>query len=119
MAFCHLCTKIHYNQNAADKSVNCKKEINMPVDKNGIEVKVGSLVKVIKIDPSVTMNVPDNEAKDINSMLNEVFEVYEIDEYSSAWVEKWWDRGNGQTECHCLSLSSSEMEVVNGNSASS
>jgi len=87
----------------------------MPLDKNGHEVKVGSLVKVLKIDPKVTEFLSDDEAKDVNSMLNEIFEVYEIDEHGGAWVEKWWDRGEGQTESHSLSLSSSEMELVNGN----
>lgn len=85
----------------------------MPVDKHGNEVKVGSRVRVIEIDPGITANLSKEEARDISSMLNEVFEVYEIDEYGGAWVEKLWGRGEGQTESHSLSLSSSEMELVN------
>jgi len=60
----------------------------MPLDKNGDEVKVGSWVKGLKIDPSVTEGLSYEEAKDVNSMLNEIFQVYEIDEYGGAWVEK-------------------------------
>jgi hypothetical protein len=41
-----------------------------------------------------------------------VFEVYEIDEYGTAWVEKSWGEGNGQSRSHHLSLDSDEMEVV-------
>ena len=85
----------------------------MAVDKNGNEVKVGSLVRVIKIDPSLIEILPDEEVDDVKSMLNDVLEVYEIDEYDCAWVEKWWDRGDGETESHSLSLSSSEMELAN------
>ncbi len=70
------------------------------------------MVRVIKIDPSITANLPDDETRDVNSMLNEIFQIYKIDEYDCAWVEKWWDRGNGQTESHSLSLSSPEMELV-------
>jgi hypothetical protein len=84
----------------------------MPFDKNGVEVRVGSFVKLVKIAPNVTMNLGESEIEDINSMLNEVFQVYEIDEYDGAWIEKWWDRGNGQKECHALSLAPSEMVVV-------
>ncbi len=91
----------------------------MPVDKNGNEVKVGSLVRVLKIDQSLIAVLPDEELDDVKSMLNEVLEVYEIDEYDCAWVEKWWDRGNGETESHSLSLSSSEMELVSNGSTSS
>ena len=84
----------------------------MPLDKNGKKVDVGSKVRIINIDPSITANLPKEEVNDINSMLNEVFEVYEIDEYDCAWVEKCWDRGDGQSESHSLSLTSSEMELV-------
>lgn len=91
----------------------------MPIDKNGNEVKVGSLVRVLKIDQSLIAVLPDEELDDVKSMLNEVIEVHEIDEYDCAWVEKWWDRGNGETESHSLSLSSSEMELVSNGSASS
>lgn len=91
----------------------------MPVDRNGNEVKVGSLVRVISIDSSLTDVLPAEEASDVNSMLNEVLEVYEVDEYGCAWVEKWWDRGGGRIESHSLSLSSSEMELVVDGSARS
>lgn len=91
----------------------------MPVDKNGNEVKVGSLVRVLKIDQSLIAVLPDEEVDDVKSMLNDVLEVYEIDEYDGAWVEKWWDRGEGKTGSHSLSLSSLEMELVSDTSTDS
>ena len=84
----------------------------MPVDINGKKVEVGSMVKVLLINPRITEHLPDDEVCDINSMLNQVLEVYEIDEYDCAWVEKWWRRGEDRTESHSLSLSSNEMKLV-------
>ncbi len=84
----------------------------MPVDINGQKVRVGAMVKVLYIDPKITEHLPDEEVRDINSMLNQVLKVYKIDEYDCAWVEKWWQRGEGQTESHSLSLSSNEMELL-------
>lgn len=84
----------------------------MPVDINGKKVEVGAMVKVLHIDPKITKHLPDDEVRDIASMLNQTLEVYEIDAYDCAWVEKWWHRGDGQAESHSLSLSSNEMELV-------
>jgi hypothetical protein len=84
----------------------------MVADKNGKEVKIGSKVKVLLIDPNITKHLPADEAHDIQSMLNDVLEVYEIDANERVWVEKWWNRGEGKTESHSLALSSSEMELI-------
>ena len=47
------------------------------------------------------------------SMIGEVFEVYEIDEYGSPWVGKGWNSENGETyRGHHLALEPAEMEVV-------
>ena len=45
-------------------------------------------------------------------MVGEVFEVREIDEFGSAWVEKWWHDADGQSHNHSLALASHEMEIV-------
>jgi len=45
------------------------------------------------------------EWKCVRSMLGEVFEIYEIDEWGGAWV---------QYQSHSLSLESDEMELVEG-----
>ena len=83
----------------------------MAVDKNGKEVKVGSLVKVLNIDPGITKVLLEKETKDVLSMVGDVLKVYEVSsEYAS--VEKIWDRGNGKTESHSLSLSAQEMELI-------
>jgi hypothetical protein len=91
----------------------------MPVDKHGNQVKVGSFVRVIEIDSYLLEILPDEEVDHVKSMLGEIFEVYEIDDYGCAQVEKWWDYGGGRFGSHSLSLSSAEMEVVSGDGKSS
>jgi hypothetical protein len=46
-------------------------------------------------------------------MVGEVFEVYEIDEYGAAWVEKAWLNESGDySHGDSLALDAHEMEVV-------
>ena len=45
-------------------------------------------------------------------MIGEILEVYEIDDYGSPWVKKWWCLPEGKSFSHSLALASSEMEVV-------
>ena len=85
-------------------------------DRKGNKVQVGSKVKITYTDPKFLASLPENERKDVTSMLDEVLEVYEIDEYGQAWVEKEWDRGNGVYESHSLALLPSEMEIVKDSS---
>ncbi len=81
-------------------------------DFNGAQIFVGAKVKVLFIDQSIMNGLPPSEVNDINSMLGEIFEVYEIDEYGQAWVEKWWHLGEGKSYSHSLGLSSTELELV-------
>lgn len=83
----------------------------IPKDRNGKDVHVGSRVKIIAIDPRFLESLPNDEKEDVASMLNEVFEVYEIDEYGQSWVEKGWAEPGGDYRSHSLALSSSEMEL--------
>ncbi len=70
------------------------------------------MVRVIHVDEAIIKTLPEEERLDVRSMLNEVLEVNDIDEYGQAWVEMEWDRGEGQIESHSLGLSSHEMELV-------
>jgi len=81
-------------------------------DCNGRSVSVGTRVRVLKIASALKRELPADEWMDLQSMVGDVFEVYEIDEHGSAWVEKSWDEGNGQSRRHSLALDSDEMEVV-------
>lgn len=85
----------------------------MPVDKNGKDVKVGARVRVLKIEPWLLERLPEDEVADVTPMVDEIFEVTEIDERGGVWVEKWWKKDDGGgMRSHSLALFASEMELV-------
>lgn len=85
---------------------------NETQDINGAVVRVGSQVRVLKIDESVLSQLSPSEAEAARSMEGEVLEVYEIDEWGGAWVEKSWRESDGTPVSHALGLGPGQMEVV-------
>ncbi|MEX2964349.1 hypothetical protein [Microbulbifer sp. TYP-18] len=83
----------------------------MSVDVNGKKILVGSKVKIIHINPRITEFLPVEEVRDINSMLHDILEVYEVSE-EYVRVEKIFNRGEGRTESHRLTLLSDEFELI-------
>ena len=81
------------------------------VDRNGQPVKVGTRVRVIEIAEFLKRDLPPEEVAELVTMVDEVFEVYDIDEYGAAWVEKVWYAPDGQRS-HSLALDAHEMEVA-------
>jgi hypothetical protein len=85
----------------------------LPKDRNGRDVSVGARVRVVTFSDAFIDSLPDDEKDDVRSMIGEVFEVYEIDEYGSPWVGKGWHSEDGGTyRGHHVALDSTEMEVV-------
>jgi len=84
----------------------------MIVDKNNKEVKIGSWVKVLFIEPGFISSFPGKEAKIMKSIINKTLEVVEISrEHKKALVYQPFDRLHGFS----LALSSEEMEIVDNN----
>lgn len=81
-------------------------------------VRVGDRVRLVALESRALDLLPAEERSDVASMVGETFEIEEIDEYGSAWVHKWWNRGNGRSESHGLALSAVEMELVESEKAS-
>lgn len=81
-------------------------------DLNGVEVNVGDSVRILSVDDSILNKLESDEKARVMSMIGEMFEVYEIDEYGQAWVEKWWNQGSSESINHSLGLSSNNMQVV-------
>ncbi len=61
------------------------------LDKFGRVVSVGSRVRLIELAPQFLASLPLDEVEYVRSMIGDVFDVYEIDVYGSAWIEKCWD----------------------------
>ena len=83
-----------------------------PKDKNGRDVTVGSRVRVLAIKQSILDRLPDDEVEHVRAIVGEILEVYEIDEYGSPWVRKWWNVSEEQSFSHSFALRSSDMELV-------
>ncbi|MEO5824107.1 MAG: hypothetical protein ABIT71_26670 [Vicinamibacteraceae bacterium] len=64
---------------------------------------------MLTIPESVMQPLTPEDRADLSSMLGEVFEVYEIDEWGQAWVRKSWP---GSHRYHSLGLDAHEMERV-------
>lgn len=83
----------------------------MILDCNGKNILIGSRVKILRIDLHAIECLPENEQKDIKSMINDALDVYDI-RGQFVCVEKRWSRGNGRIESHSLSIDSRDVELV-------
>ncbi|WP_018607383.1 hypothetical protein [Uliginosibacterium gangwonense] len=85
----------------------------MAQDANGRPVLQGTRVRLLSLSGEWFDNLPADEKADVLSMIGEVFEVTEIDEYGYPWVgESWPDAAKGEWRGHSIALESHEMEVV-------
>jgi len=81
-------------------------------DINGKPVSEGAKVKLLSIPDSLLSVLPEDEVVDLKSMVGEIFEVYEIDEWGGVWVQKWFNENEEHSNSHSLSLESHEMQIV-------
>jgi hypothetical protein len=81
-------------------------------DIHGQPVQVGTWVRVLRISDEVLAQLPESEAQAAREMEGEVLEVYEIDEWGGAWVEKSWHDADGRPVSHALGLGPEQMEVA-------
>ena len=78
----------------------------MILDKHNNEVKIGSWIKVLFIEPDFISSFSENEGEIIKSMINKAFEVSEVKD-GKALVYQPFDRFSGFT----LALESNEIEI--------
>lgn len=86
--------------------------LHTTADRNGHPVAVGTRVRVVNVPSSVLERLDEAERARVASMTGETFEVYEVDSWGGAWVEKWWHESEDQASSHSLGLRPAEMEVV-------
>ena len=88
--------------------------VKSPKDRNGNEVQVGTRVRLLSLSRGWVDDLPRDEKDRVLSMIGEVFEVEEIDEYGQPWVRKSWpNEAEGTCQSHSIALDPHEMEVVN------
>jgi hypothetical protein len=83
----------------------------MAKDCHGRLVHVGAKVKLLRIDQRLLAPLKKKERIDVESMLGEILEVYDV-RGQLVCVEKSWSRGRGKTEYHMLSVDGADVEVV-------
>ena len=77
---------------------------------------VGSRVRLLSLSGNWLEELPHEEKQDVLSMIGEVFEVEEIDEYGHPWVRKSWpNETEGKCHSHSIALEPQEMELVDEN----
>ena len=86
---------------------------SQPRDKDGNIVHVGARVLLLSLSGNWLEELPAEEKPDVLSMIGEVFEVEEIDEYGQPWIRKSWpNEQEGQCHSHSIALESHEMVLV-------
>ncbi len=74
---------------------------------------VGTRVRLLGLSGKWLDDLPRDEKRDVLSMIGEIFEVEEIDEYGHPWIsESWPDEEAGRCHSHSIALEANEMEVV-------
>ena len=82
-------------------------------DRTGNIVSVGTRVRLLSLSGQWLEELPAEEKQDVLSMIGEVFEVEEIDEYGHPWVRKSWpNEDEGKCHSHSIALEPHEMELV-------
>lgn len=80
-------------------------------DVHGNEVFKNAFVKILSLNPKDFAHLNENELLEVMSMVGEILEVYEIDEYNQAWVRKEWKVSEDDIKGHSVGLSSHEFEL--------
>ena len=84
-----------------------------PQDRNGNIVAVGDRVRLLTLSGEWFDELPHDEKDDVTSMIGEVFEIEEIDEYGRSWVRKSWpNKEEGTCHSHSIAVESHEIELV-------
>ena len=87
--------------------------MDLPKDRRGRLVNVGSRVRLISLSGEWFDSLPLDEKADVQSMIGEVFEIEEIDEYGHPWIRKSWsNEKEGTCNSHSIAVESQEIEVV-------
>jgi hypothetical protein len=78
---------------------------------------VGSRVQVLGLSGDWFDNLPEDERTRVESMIGEVFEIEEIDEYGHPWVcKRWPNEAEDHCQSHSVALDPGEMLAIDSGS---
>jgi hypothetical protein len=110
------------NQNSSDEeskkglaslrqpNLSCLEE-SMLLDCHGKKISIGSKVKLLRLDSKVIEFLPEDEVEDINSMINDIVEVYDV-RGSFVCIEKSWQKNANRSITHRLSTLPEDVELI-------
>ena len=75
--------------------------MEQPTDRNGKQLTIGARVRLLHLSGNWLDELPPEEAKDVNSMIGEVFEIEEIDEYGRCGLV---NRGQTRLKAHVIRI---------------
>jgi len=86
-----------------------------PTDCNGVELDVGSRIRLLSLSGQWFNELPSDEIAEVKSMIGGLFVVEEIDNYGQPWIRKsWMDSVEGTCRGHSIALEPHEAECVSG-----
>nr|CAS02670.1 putative integron gene cassette protein [uncultured bacterium] len=81
-------------------------------DSNGHDVRIGDSIRVLSLDMDAFDFLQENERNDIESMIDEVFEVEDTYKSGTAKITKSLNRGRGRSETHTITLLPMQFQLV-------
>jgi peptidoglycan/LPS O-acetylase OafA/YrhL len=85
-------------------------------DVHGRVVAVGARVRLLKLSGKWLDDLTADEKQEVLSMVGEVFEVEDVNEYGHAEICKWWqdesDEKSSRSHSHTICLEPHEMELI-------
>ena len=76
-------------------------------------IKVGDKIKILRISKEFLRKLPDDEISELKTMIGEIHEVIEIEEWGGVWVEKEFaGDSENQVSYHKLCLAPEEIEKI-------
>ena len=90
-----------------------KRAAHPPKDRNGNSVSVGDRVRLLSLSGRWLDELPADERDDVLSMIGEIYEIEEIDEYGHPWIRKSWaNEDAGTCRSHSIAAEPQEIELV-------
>ena len=83
----------------------------MRLDCHGKKISIGSKAKLLRVDSKIIEFLPEDEVEAINSMINDIVEVYDI-RGMYVCIEKSWKKSSSHTITHRFSIPPEDIELI-------
>ena len=75
---------------------------------------VGARVRLLHIDPNILLGLPDDEVRELKSMVNEIFKVIE-QKNNYFYIEKYFEYEGGETSYQSIAVKLQDIEFIKNN----